>query len=251
MADVTPPGEAEQVLRVLEEIIGVVSHDLRNPLGTILMGASTLLHGADPNDPKLARIRGVADRMQRQAERMARLIGDLVDFSAILGKRFTIAAKPSDPARVLEAAAVALAPLCADRGIELGTSLDGAGAAELPSIACDGERVVQLALVLGAAGLKVAPRGSTISLRFEPEAGGARFSVVLPLPAITDAQLPRLFDRGWWIATPGYTSAAFAFTLAAGIAEAHGAQVRADRVGDVGAGMIAISMAFKPATAAA
>src|SRR5262249_51053370 len=57
--------EAEQSTRAREEILSVVSHDLRSPLGTIMLGASALLQ-ADTSDRN--RIRTVAGRIHRQAE---------------------------------------------------------------------------------------------------------------------------------------------------------------------------------------
>lgn len=62
-----------------ERILGVVSHDLRSPLTTIRTGADVLLASERLGERELT----VARRIQRNADRMARLINDLLDFSRL------------------------------------------------------------------------------------------------------------------------------------------------------------------------
>jgi phosphoserine phosphatase RsbU/P len=73
-----------------EQMIGIVSHDLRNPLATIQTGAQLLVRaGATPQQMK------VIDRIQRAGDRALRLIGDLLDFTqARLGTGITLNAQP-------------------------------------------------------------------------------------------------------------------------------------------------------------
>src|SRR5687767_13027191 len=80
---------AEDAVRARDEILGIVAHDLRNPLGTIVMGA-TALEQFGVGDPSMQRIRGVAERIQRQAGRMARQLGNLTDFAELQAGRMTI-----------------------------------------------------------------------------------------------------------------------------------------------------------------
>jgi signal transduction histidine kinase len=82
----------EMMERHRDEFLGILGHDLRNPLNAIVMGASTLHAGAD--DDSIARI---ADRIMRSATRMDRLISDLLDLSrARLGVGIPIAPTPTD-----------------------------------------------------------------------------------------------------------------------------------------------------------
>jgi sigma-B regulation protein RsbU (phosphoserine phosphatase) len=75
-----------------EQMVGIVSHDLRNPLSTILMGATLLTRGeATPNQLR------VLGRVSRAAERANRLITDLLDFTqARMGKGIAIHARSMD-----------------------------------------------------------------------------------------------------------------------------------------------------------
>src|SRR5258706_12589428 len=61
---------AEDAMRAREEILAAVTHDLRNPLGTIVMGATTLRQLSGSADPRAQRIDSIAERIHRQAERI-------------------------------------------------------------------------------------------------------------------------------------------------------------------------------------
>src|SRR5262249_40488003 len=76
--------EAEQRARLArEDVLAVVSHDLRNPLSTIVMGAASL-STFDAGD-KTSRLNAIMERIQRASGRMSRLIDDLLDFASIQG----------------------------------------------------------------------------------------------------------------------------------------------------------------------
>lgn len=76
-----------------DQLIGIVSHDLRNPLGGILLGSSVLCE-AEGLDDRNARI---ASRIQNSAKRMVRIVGDLLDLTRTrLGSEISIVLRPTD-----------------------------------------------------------------------------------------------------------------------------------------------------------
>jgi signal transduction histidine kinase len=76
-----------------DQLIGIVSHDLRNPLGGILMG-SQVLSRAEALDDKSSRI---ASAIENSAKRMVRIVGDLLDLTRTrLGSELPIVRKPTD-----------------------------------------------------------------------------------------------------------------------------------------------------------
>lgn len=82
--------EAEDRALFAEQMVGIVSHDLRNPLSTIQMGASLLSRSPANQDAVLARV-------NRAAERALRLVGELLDFTqARLGKGIAVNVAPMD-----------------------------------------------------------------------------------------------------------------------------------------------------------
>src|SRR5688572_7753990 len=92
---------AEGAVRARDEILAVVTHDLRNPLGTIVMGATALLQQGGAADPRTQRVRAVAERIHRQADRMTRQIRDLQDFIEIQSGRLAIERAPHAPSTIV------------------------------------------------------------------------------------------------------------------------------------------------------
>jgi len=191
-----------------------VSHDLRNPLGTILMGAQTLLLQLD--DP--ARTRITAQRIHRQAERMARLIEDLVDFAAIQAGKITLDRRPHAPDAIVRAAAELFAPLAAEREVRF----DVRTMPDQPPVTCDAERAAQVLSNLLSNALKVTPRSGTITLGVEPN---GVFYVRDTGPGIDADELPRLFERYWRSKHSTYKGAGLGLSIAKGIVDAHGGTI--------------------------
>ena len=91
--------QAQQAVRVREQILAIVSHDLKNPLGTILMTTDALAKRREERRRGLPQAVG---RIQRAAERMLRLIEDLLDFASIEAGRLAIKRQPQDPGSMIQ-----------------------------------------------------------------------------------------------------------------------------------------------------
>ncbi|HEY5944528.1 MAG TPA: ATP-binding protein [Kofleriaceae bacterium] len=214
--------EAEAATRAREEILSVVSHDLRNPLGTILMGATTLL-SVDVGE-RSHRIRTVAERIHRQAERMARLIEDLVDFAGIQAGQLAIDRKAHKPEEILSATSEIFNSIALERGLRFETRAP----LDLPPIDCDSERAVQVMSNLVANALKVTPKGGAISIGAEPKDKEVVFFVRDTGPGIAPEELPQLFERYWRSKHSQYKGAGLGLSIARGIVDAHGGRIWAE-----------------------
>jgi PAS domain S-box-containing protein len=126
-ADVTERKLAEQqVAELRERFVGIVSHDLRNPLNAITMAAALLLQSRQLSPP-LARH---AARIRANAERMARMIGDLLDLTrGRLGGGIPVSPEPARLGDVVAEVLGTLALARPDRRVvleaEAGAPLDG------------------------------------------------------------------------------------------------------------------------------
>ena len=229
-AERTARFEAEEATRAREEILSVVSHDLRNPLGTIILGISTLQQLLEPTDPKSGRIRTITDRIQRQSDRMARLIGDLVDFASIQAGTLSIERRPTKPDAIIATAADLFGPLAQERGIGFGALLPQG----LPTIDVDSDRAVQVLCNLLANALKVTAKGGSVAIG---ASGGSEvvFFVRDSGPGIDAAELPRLFERYWRSKKATYKGAGLGLSIARGIVEAHNGRIWAESQVGVGA----------------
>jgi signal transduction histidine kinase len=213
---------ADEATRAREEILSVVSHDLRSPLGTILMGANALLN-VDAGD-RGHRARSVGERIHRQAERMARLIEDLVDFAGIQAGQLAIERRSHKPEDIISATNDIFSSMALERGLLLETRVRPG----LPPIDCDSERAVQVMSNLVANALKVTPKGGAISIGAEPSDNEVVFFVHDTGPGIDAEELPRLFERYWRGKQTQYKGAGLGLSIARGIVDAHGGRIWAE-----------------------
>jgi len=108
--------EIQQAAHFRERFIGILGHDLRSPLTSILASAGLLLRQRHLEDPVLA----AAARIASSAERMGRMIADLLDFTqARLGGGLSVVRKPCDLRVVVQSAVEEAQAVNAGRVIEV------------------------------------------------------------------------------------------------------------------------------------
>src|SRR5688572_14014586 len=118
----TAQEEAQRATRVREEMLAIVAHDLRNPLGTIASCVETLEAAAEHVEDK--RVQRGAQTIGRAVEQMDRIINDLIDFALILAERLVVTPAPVD-ARALLAESVAMFESIADgKGVHLSARVE-------------------------------------------------------------------------------------------------------------------------------
>jgi signal transduction histidine kinase len=213
---------AEEATRAREEIISVVSHDLRNPLGTILLGAGALLQNES--------VAAVAGSIHRQAQRMARLIEDLVDFAGIQAGKLALDRVDHAPTEIIHAATDLFGPLAQERGLLLESTVQP----DLPPIRCDSGRALQVLANLMSNALKVTPKGGQVKIGVEARSSDVVFFVNDTGPGISATELPQIFERYWRGKTSQYRGAGLGLSIARGIVDAHGGKIWAESTVGVG-----------------
>jgi signal transduction histidine kinase len=204
-----------------DDMIGVVSHDLRNPLSTILLAARFLREGhADDATKRRAHV----DRIVRSADLMLRLISDLLDVTRIESGQLSIE-KQDHPARELAEHAVdSVRELAAKAGLTLELRVEG----ELPVIAVDHDRILQaLGNLLGNA-LKFTPGGGLVRVRAREAGGHVVFSVEDSGPGIAPSDLPHIFDRYFQGRARASLGTGLGLFIAKGIVVAHGGTIHVE-----------------------
>ncbi|MBA3853719.1 MAG: hypothetical protein C0503_04835 [Gemmatimonas sp.] len=217
---------AQQATIARDHALGVVSHDLRNPISAIGMCARALLAATPADD---AERRALVTTIADSTDLTQRMIRDLLDVASIELGRLSIERRALALAPVLTQAIELFRRDAADRGVAL--TLEESGA--LPEVIGDEQRVVQvLANLLGNA-LRFTDRGGSVRIGAR-RAGGMVEVVVHDTGAgIPPSELPRIFERYWTVrrnAPKGGTGLGLA--IARGIVEAHGGTLWAEsRVG--------------------
>jgi len=223
---------AEEATRAREEIISVVSHDLRNPLGMIMMAATTILNVDVDVGERTQRARIAADRIHRQAQRMARLIEDLVDFAGIQAGRLELDPGIHAADRILTTTSEIFGPIAQERGLTLATEVES----DLPPIRCDPDRAVQVLSNLVSNALKVTPKGGAIAIGAQPKDNAVVFYVRDTGPGIEPDEIPNLFERYWRGKQSSYKGTGLGLSIARGIVDAHGGRIWAES--QVGSGSV-------------
>jgi signal transduction histidine kinase len=212
--------EAELAARAREEVLGVVAHDLRNPIH--LLGSTAELLA----DPKLEEnerpdLLQVSKRAVRQ---MDRLIGDLLDTARLQAGRFSLQLKDVKASRLLRQAEETFRQMAADKKIQFEVSVP----AQDLTLRADEDRAAQvLGNLLGNA-FKFTPAGGRVTLSVSRSDGDAQFHVADTGPGLSEEQIGRLFER-FWQGRPGdRRGVGLGLTIARGIVEAHAGRMWVD-----------------------
>jgi len=210
---------AEALDRAQKELVAVVSHDLRNPLGAVLLGISTLRRWPHLDAGK---VRENLESMQRAAERASKLVHDLLDVARLDAGHLQLDLAGEEMGDVLREAAELMQPLLADRGLVCETQAEDG----LPPVFADRERILQVLSNLIGNARKFAREGSTVSVAAWQEDGEARCCVSDEGAGIAPQDLPRVFDR-YFQGEHGPTAhgAGLGLSIARGIVEAHGGRI--------------------------
>jgi signal transduction histidine kinase/PAS domain-containing protein len=216
--------EAQESVRAREDLLAIVSHDLRNPLGVVLASSALLLKSSLPPEPpgKEGRARRQIEAIERAGNRMNRLIRDLLDFAAIQAGHLSVSSHPREVGPMVREVLDALEPLAATKTIKL---VDGTPENGGLSISCDHDRVIQLFSNVVGNAVKFTAEGGTVILRAEPDGAMVRFAVADNGPGIAAEELPFVFDRYYQARRRNRDGIGLGLTIARGIVEAHGGRI--------------------------
>ena len=209
--------EAQRALDARDRVLGIVAHDLRNPLNVISMSAELLLDESFSPSQRVQQ----AQMILRSAKGMNRLIQDLLDVARIEADQLILHREAQAPRRLaLEAIELNVALAVArDLTLRLEPS------AHLPLVSADHDRILQVLANLIGNAIKFTPKGGRIDVRLEKVDGAVRFAVADTGPGIPPADLPHVFQSFWQARRASVEGAGLGLMIARGIVEAHGGRI--------------------------
>lgn len=210
--------EAQQAIRARDDVLSIVSHDLRNPLSVIGMCASAIEDFMPTPDP---RISDLVATIQSSADWMNRLIEDLLDVTRVEAGRLQLHRRPEDLLRVIAEAVTMLQPAVAGKSISLREEIPE----YLPRADVDAPRMIQVLQNLVSNAVKFTSPGGEIAIQATAKDGEARIAVSDTGIGIPPDDLPRLFDRFWQATGSRRGGAGLGLAIAKGIIEAHGGRI--------------------------
>jgi signal transduction histidine kinase len=216
---------AQSLLRSRDEILGVVSHDLRSPLTTIML--STQLIAGSTAEEQSEHV----ETILTTSRRMQRLIQDLLDATKIENSSLAIRKDPVDCRGIAAEVVASQLPIAARKNVQLQPSIDPA----LGKICGDHDRIVQaLGNIIGNA-IKFTPEHGVVRFSAEPHNGLVRFTVSDSGPGISPSDVPHLFEPFWQSKKTAHLGAGLGLKIARAIVEAHGGSIAVSNARDGGA----------------
>lgn len=219
LANATLYDAARDANRARDEVLGVVSHDLRNPISAIAMCARVLRENP-PSDP--AARDELLGAIGESTVLVNRLIADLLDVANIERGRLSLETSPQEPAQLVLQALHMFEVEAREHGIALETRVE----TNLPMIDADGARIVQTLGNLVRNAIKFTPSGGTVIIAVAQADAGVRFTVSDTGAGIRPDRLERIFDR-YWQSSEGARArgSGLGLSIAKGIVEAHGGRI--------------------------
>lgn len=207
-------------LRARDDMIGIVSHDLRNPVNAVKMLTGAIL-GTERSSPLPLDVIEYSTIIRQASEQMDSLIRDLLDVTRIEAGALKVETTPTDVGELLEDALGTLSPVANEKSIQLELSTDSG----LPMVAADRERIRQALSNLIGNSVKFSPRGTVIDLHAGRKDGEVVVSVCDRGPGMNEEQLSHVFDRFWQSRRTDREGAGLGLTITRGIIEAHGGRI--------------------------
>jgi signal transduction histidine kinase len=208
---------AELVAEARAEVLGVVAHDLRNPLSLIVTTTELL----QEEDLEAERRRKVLEIAMRAGKQMNRLIGDLLDTVQLESGRLSLVLDNVDVVALFNQLEETFRPLAARRGIELTAKLPADGVI----VRADEFRLSQVMGNLLGNAIKFTPDGGMVTFSARRDGAEVIFEVTDTGPGIPADQVSHLFEQFWQARKNDKRGVGLGLTIAKGIVDAHGGRI--------------------------
>lgn len=216
----------QQALRARDEVLAVVSHDLRNPVGTVYSASDLLLEVDFPLEKRNEHL----SIIKRSAARMNRLIQDLLDVARMEAGGFSLAPRLEELGPILTEAVELSRPLAFNKSIELECCPDE----RLPAVKADRDRVLQVMSNLIGNAIKFTPADGRVVVSAAFGEHEVEVSVADTGPGIPTEDRDHVFDRFWQVKRSDRAGAGLGLAIVKGIVESHGGRVWVEAAGEEG-----------------
>ncbi|HEX7154575.1 MAG TPA: PAS domain S-box protein [Thermoanaerobaculia bacterium] len=214
--------KAEAAVRVRDETLGIVSHDLRNPLTQIALSADLL------GDASADEQRDLIETIRAASRQAQRLIQDLLDVARLEAGRFSVQKVMIETEPIVREACESHEALAAQRRQRIVCNISS----PLPAICGDRDRLLQVFANLIGNAMKFTPERGTITIEAEVRGKNVEFRVSDTGPGIPEADVKNLFRPYWQAKKTAHMGAGLGLAIVRGIVEAHRGHVWANNAPD-------------------
>ena len=212
--------DAELLAHAREDVLGLVAHDLRNPLNLIITTTDLLL--GEKIEP--ARQHDLLEVAMRAGKQMNRLIEDLLDTVRLQAGKFSLDLEDLPVASIFRQASESLGPAAEKRDVRLDIIPPGDGVV----VRADPLRVSQLVGNLVGNAIKFTPEKGSVTLKAAANGDRVLVQVTDTGPGIRPSDIPHLFDNFWQARRNDHRGVGLGLAIAKGVVEAHGGKIWAE-----------------------
>jgi PAS domain S-box-containing protein len=232
--DITESKNAEKAVKeammIKSDFISMVSHELRTPLGPIKEGVGIILDGltGDVNKEQ----RDLLETVKRNADRLARLINNVLDFQKLESGKMPFFVQENDIAQVVDDVYRTMLITARGKGLDIVIKVEQG----LPKIKFDKDKIEQVLTNLVNNAIKFTEKG-VVTIKAHREGNGIHVKVEDTGPGIKDEDIPKLFQsfRQLDLATQkGLTGTGLGLAISKEIVSRHGGRIWAES--DLGKG---------------
>jgi signal transduction histidine kinase len=180
--------ELERLDVMRREFVADASHELRTPVANLAVAVEALRGSLPTSDPGAAPL---LDAIEREVERLRKLVEDLLDLSAIESGRVQLHLVPTDLGELTNVVVESFRARAAQRGV----ALERLGPTRVITVQVDPDRMSQVLSNLLDNALKFTPGGGRISVSVAEHRGDVTVAVDDTGPGIPPDDLPHIFDR--------------------------------------------------------
>jgi signal transduction histidine kinase len=218
---------AQRGLQARDEVLAIVSHDLKNPLSIINGNVEVLMSevARSESNAGLHRLQGRLTAIQRASRRMDRLITDLLDLARLQGGEFQLQTAEVSSAVLVRELCEESSSAAEERAVRFRVDMQ-----QEALLHCDQDRIVQALQNLVGNALKFTPAGGTVVLKVRCTECECSFEVVDSGPGIPAERLPYLFNRFWQAPDTASKGSGLGLAIAKGFVELHGGTIWVESV---------------------
>ena len=215
--------DAELAIRQRQDVLAMVAHDMRSPLNAILLVTQYLLQMPAAADRREGDRKKV-EIVRRCADRMNRMIEDLLDSSSIEAGRFSLDIQSTALRPTLNHAVEAHVGAAMSKQLHVDVRMPDGDLV----VMCDGARIIQVLSNLISNAVKFTPANGAITVTAECREDQALVRVTDTGPGIPADRLPRVFERYWKASETAHEGTGLGLFISRGIIEAHGERLHVE-----------------------
>jgi signal transduction histidine kinase len=203
--------QANQAHAAREQMLAIVSHDIKNPLSAIQLEAQMLLKIAERNSKTLLaeEVKIQARRILKTTDRLKGLIVDLLDKNKL------------DVVKLSQEAIDSCRPLLREKDINFRFNFP----LNVDELSVDKNKMFQVLSNLICNAIKFTPQSGNITLNVEENDHSVIFNVIDNGPGLKESELNRVFDKYWTAGVSGCSGTGLGLFICKTIIEAHGGHI--------------------------